>query len=259
VVVDGAWAGWSLARLWQEKREEIFGVDGPDGPFPILCKVLDAREKLSVQVHPPTAVCGELQGEPKDEVWYLMDADPGSKLYVGLRAGATREALERSLDEGGTEGLLHTLTPVPGESIFLPSGRLHAIGGGFLILEIQQNSDTTYRVYDWGRVGLDGKPRQLHVPQAMRSIDFADVEPGMRPAGDGELVRSPAFFVNRHTLSPGDDWKPEDGRFRIVVVAEGAATCGGAAFKRGAFFLLPKDGAPVLAGDGGAVLLEAGV
>lgn len=259
VVADGPWAGRTLGDLWRSQRAEIFGIEGGPERFPVLCKVLDARDKLSVQVHPPAPVCAALDGESKDEVWYLIDVDPGAELYVGLRQGVTREALEKSLHEGGTGELLHVLRPQPGESIFLPSGRLHAIGAGLMILEIQQNSDTTYRVHDWDRVGLDGQPREMHVAQAMASTDFHDIEPAMRPAADGDLVRCEHFFVERRSLGGAATWRPEDGRFRLVAVADGPVTCGGAAFRKGDFFLLPKDGPPVEAGPGGAVVLLAGL
>ena len=259
VVADGPWAGRTLGDLWRSHRAEVFGVEGGPERFPVLCKVLDARDKLSVQVHPPAPVCAALNGESKDEVWYLIDVDPGAELYVGLRDGVTREALEKSLHEGGTGELLHVLHPQPGESIFLPSGRLHAIGAGLMILEIQQNSDTTYRVYDWDRVGLDGQPRQLHIEQAMASIDFADIEPSLRPSGDGDLVRCAAFFVERRSLAAGSGWSPDDQRFRIVAVADGAVGCGGDLFRRGDYFLVPARGAPVVAASGAAVILVAGL
>ena len=259
VVGRGPWAGWTLGRLWRERRDEVFGVAGGPERFPLLCKLLDARDKLSVQVHPPQAVCAALQGQPKDEVWYLLDVEPGADLYAGLRRGATREALAASLREGGTAALLHVLRPQAGESIFLPSGRLHAIGAGLLILEIQQNSDTTYRVYDWDRVGLDGQPRQLHIEQAMASIDFADIEPSLRPSGDGDLVRCAAFLVERRSLAAGTGWSPDDQRFRIVAVAAGAVGCGGDLFRRGDYFLVPARGAPVVAASGAAVILVAGL
>jgi mannose-6-phosphate isomerase len=256
VVRDGPWQGRSLGELWSRHRQEIFGLTGGPDRFPILCKVLDARDKLSVQVHPPLPVCPQLAGEPKDEVWYLMEVDPQAELYAGLKTGATRADFEQSLRHGGMDRLLHTIRPAAGESIFLPSGRLHAIGAGFLILEIQQNSDTTYRVYDWDRAGLDGKPRQMHPAQAMASTDFQDFEPAMRPAGDGDLARCAGFFVQQASLPDGAALDATaDGRFRIVAVARGRLSCAGRQFQAGDFFLLPPRAAPLVGGSGALALL----
>ena len=116
-----------------------------------MVKWLDCQEKLSLQVHPPAAIAPELKGEPKTENWYIAEAEPHANLMAGLKTGVSREQFEQGLQAQALEPLVHTLSVQAGESIFIPSGRIHAIGGGNLILEIQQNSDTTYRVYDWGR------------------------------------------------------------------------------------------------------------
>lgn len=259
IVREGPWIGLTLEQLWTLHRTEVFGVTGGPERFPILCKVLDARDKLSVQVHPPAAVCPQLRGESKDEVWYLLEVDDGAELYAGLRRGVTKTDFERALREGGMAGLLHVLRPRAGESIFLASGRLHAIGAGFLILEIQQNSDTTYRVYDWDRVGLDGQPRQMHVDEAIVSTDFHDFEPPMRPEADGDLIRCPHFFVEQSTLAPGTSRNAtDDGKFRLVAVAKGKVTCGDTLLHPGDFALLPRDAAP-LATENGATVLLAGL
>jgi mannose-6-phosphate isomerase len=262
VVAGGPWDGWSLGRLWREKNGELFGLpaDAAGGRFPILCKILDARDRLSVQVHPPAAACAALGGEPKDEAWFVLDADPGAELFVGLRPGTCRADLERALLHGGAGRLLHVLRPHPGESIFLPSGRLHAIGAGFLIAEIQQNSDTTYRLHDWDRAGLDGHPRELHPAESLASIDFSDTAPALRPPGDGELAACPTFRLEQLTLAPGEAWRAADGRFRLVCVASGTCRCGDARFKRGEFFLLPTAGPSLApAADHPAVVLLAGL
>jgi mannose-6-phosphate isomerase len=178
VIANGPLAGKDLRWLMEHHRRDVLGPNAAaTGPFPLLVKILDAEQTLSVQVHPPAGVAERLGGEPKTELWYVTDARPDAALYVGLKRGVTREDFERRLREGTVAEALHRVPVRAGDVMFLPSGRLHAIGGGLIIFEIQQNSDTTYRVFDWNRVGLDGKPRELHPEASLASIDFADYEP----------------------------------------------------------------------------------
>jgi len=243
VVNHGPLTGTSLHQLWTQHREEIFGSGLKDHPrFPILIKVLDARDDLSIQVHPPAALAASLGGEPKTEMWYIADCEPGAKLYVGLKSGVTKEDFEQAIADGSVESCVHAITPRPGESIFIPSGRLHAIGAGFLIHEIQQNSDTTYRVFDWNRLGLDGKPRDLHVAQSLASIDFNDFEPTM-DTPDGETLASCDYFrTDRKILGTGQAISnPDPGKFSILSVAEGELKSrSGRQFVKGSFLLLPS-------------------
>lgn len=244
VIVSGRpGAGLSLNDLWTRYREPVFGrrlLDHPSPRFPILVKILDARDDLSIQVHPPAEVAEGLGGEPKTEMWYIARAEPGSKLYVGLRAGVSRDDFESGISDGQTRDQVHALEPKAGESIFIPSGRLHAIGGGLLIYEIQQNSDTTYRVYDWDRPGSDGKPRALHVEESLQCIDFDDVEPVMdEPAGDC-LVQCEYFEVRRRVLEPGASTPiARTGEGAIVSVVSGKVLSGEDSFSAGDFFLVP--------------------
>jgi mannose-6-phosphate isomerase len=258
VVDGGPLDGKSLHELWGTRREEIFGAGLWDAArFPILIKVLDARDDLSIQVHPPVRLAAELGGEPKTEMWFIADCEPGAKLYVGLKHGVTRADFERSIVDGTVAECVHAIAPKPGDSIFIPSGRLHAIGAGFLIHEIQQNSDTTYRVFDWNRCGLDGKPRELHVEQSLASIDFEDFEPGMDvPAGE-VLASCPYFTTSRKLLSAGQSL---DGvaaeRFAIVSVVAGTLrSAGGRHFGKGSFPLLPRGAAPLTAMEDTTVLV----
>jgi len=237
IVDGGEFDGKSLHDLWVEHRETIFG-GGEGERFPLLMKILDAREKLSVQVHPPAAIAPELGGEPKTEMWYVAAAEPGAELYIGLRDGVSKQGFVESIGQGTTAEQLHPVAGRAGESIFIPSGRLHAIGAGYLIFEIQQNSDTTYRVFDWNRVGLDGKPRDLHVDESIACIDFDDHEPAM-DAPDGELLAEcPEFRVERWTLESGRNAAAEGG-FAIIAVTEGSLRCGSSQFRAGDFFLIP--------------------
>lgn len=258
VVDHGPLAGSSLHELWTARREEIFG-EGFDAParFPILIKVLDARDDLSIQVHPPVQLAAGLGGEPKTEMWFIADCEPGAQLYVGLKRGVTKAAFEQAIANGTVAECVHAVRPQPGDSIFIASGRLHAIGAGFLIHEIQQNSDTTYRVFDWNRLGLDGHPRALHVAQSLASIDFEDFEPAMdTPVGE-RLASCPYFNTDQKSLPAGQVLtNPVAGQFAILSVVEGSlASAAGRHFGKGQFLILPRDGAPLTALEASSVLL----
>lgn len=149
------------------------------GKFPLLIKLLDANKPLSVQVHPDDAYANEHeQGElGKTEMWYVLHAEADAQLIYGLKPGVTPELFRQALDAGELETWLHYLPVQSGDTIFVSSGSLHALLKGVIVAEIQQNSDTTYRVYDWNRVGDDGKPRPLHIDKAMDVINFDLIEP----------------------------------------------------------------------------------
>ena len=255
-VATGVHAGRTLHELWVEQREELFGAGlehaGPD--FPLLLKILDARRHLSVQVHPPASAAAELGGEAKTEMWYVLAADPGAKLFVGVKEGVNREAFERAGAEGRTEEMLHVLEPKAGEFLFIPSGRLHAIGAGLVLFEMQQNSDTVYRVFDWNRVGLSGVPRELHTDEALRCIDFDDVAPTMGEAQGELLVACDHFRVERWAIKPGTARGGGEDRFALYTVVEGVARCGASSFEAGSSFLLPVGGAPLETPSGAVVL-----
>lgn len=244
-VDGGVYDGQTITQLWADRstRDQIFGPDAPDDDrFPLLCKILDCREKLSIQVHPPAAVAEKLGGEPKTEVWYIADADPGAEMYVGVKQGIDQQAFQEALENGTAEEVVHTLKPNKGDYIFIESGRLHAIGAGLLIYEIQQNSDTTYRVYDWNRMGLDGKPRQLHVEESMQCIDFTDVEPGLDSSDNEVICECEHFTLEEHSLSAGDALEAvTKGRFAIITVVDGELTMpgGSANSVEGDFFITP--------------------
>lgn len=177
-IVNGPLAGRNLHWLMQHHRSELMGKAADlHGRFPLLVKILDAEEKLSLQVHPPAGKAHALGGEPKTEMWYITKANHGAELYVGLRNGVTRQEFESKIADGSVAKCFHRISVCAGDAMFLPSGRVHAIGAGLVIFEIQQNSDTTYRVFDWNRVDAQGKPRQLHVKESLECIDFEDFEP----------------------------------------------------------------------------------
>ncbi|MEN9535728.1 MAG: hypothetical protein RLZ22_749 [Verrucomicrobiota bacterium] len=243
IVESGPLAGKSLHELWTAHREEIFGRGYDQHPrFPILIKILDSRDDLSIQVHPPVALAASLKGEPKTEMWFIADCDAGAKLYVGLKNGVTRENFEAAIADGTVADCVHAVSPKPGDSIFIASGRLHAIGAGFLIHEIQQNSDTTYRVFDWNRLGLDGQPRELHVAESLASIDFNDFEPSMdQPQGD-TLAACEYFKTDRKKVLSGKSiTNPDAEKFSILSVVDGALkSADGRRFGKGQFILMPK-------------------
>jgi len=244
VVHEGPLKGKTLHELWTDHRSEIFGEKhrtNPSPRFPLLIKLLDARERLSVQVHPPLSRAAELGGEPKTECWYFLHAAEGASIYAGLKQGVTREAFEKALNDGTVEETLHRAPSHTGESIFIPSGRLHAIGEGLVIVEVQQNSDTTYRVFDWNRNGLDGKPRELHIGESMTSIDFDDFEPALTAASAEIVADCPFFSVKKYALPEplALDQLKQSEDFAIITCLSGLIECGGVQLKPGFFMLLP--------------------
>ena len=255
VIANGPLAGNDLRWLMENHAAEILGGAKPaaERRFPLLCKILDAREKLSLQVHPPASKAAELRGEPKTEMWFITDAAPDASLDVGLKRGVTRAEFEKKISDGSVADCFHRIPVKAGDAMFLPSGRVHAIGDGLVIFEIQQNSDTTYRVFDWNRVGLDGQPRELHVAQSLASIDFNDFEPKLVPAnyrqGPGfkfrQLVEDPLFNVQEMVFENAGSVKPAGQYLRIVALTKGAATITDdssgivAELKSGDFCLIP--------------------
>jgi mannose-6-phosphate isomerase len=238
VVARGPLVGTTLHELWTVFRKDVFGANVPDAPrFPLLAKILDAQETLSVQVHPPAKMAAELKGEPKTEMWYLLDAAKGAELFAGFRRGTARADFEQALAKGSVAELLHRIPVRAGDAMFIPSGRCHAIGAGCLIVEIQQNSDTTYRVFDWNRKGLDGKPRALHVAESLASIDFDDHEPALAPRADETVASCEEFHVEHWSLAAPRADTSADGV--IFTVLGGSVECCGERFAQGQFFILP--------------------
>lgn len=238
VVTNGPLKGKTLHELWIDYRKEIFGNLADAPRFPLLIKLLDAREKLSLQVHPPEKIAGKLGGEPKTECWYVAVADPGAEIFVGFREPITRERFERSLRAGSAADHVDTIRVKTGDAMFLPGGRFHAVGAGNLLVEIQQNSDTTYRVFDWNRVDQNGKPRQLHVDEALECIDFTDVAPKLvEPKGE-PLVRHELFEIQKWNLDAPREVTPR-GQFAIVCCLSGKVSCADVDLAPGEFFFLP--------------------
>jgi mannose-6-phosphate isomerase len=238
VVANGPLKGKTLHDLWTQHRKQIFG-DATDAPrFPLLLKLLDAHETLSLQVHPPGQFAGKLGGEPKTEFWYVAAAKPGAELLLGFRKPSARDRFEQALREGTAADYVHKIPVRPGDAAFLPAGRLHAVSAGNLLIEIQQNSDTTYRVFDWNRVDDKGKQRQLHIEQALRCIDFEDVAPKLvEPQGE-LLVRHKLFEVQKWTLDGRREAAPF-GQFAIICCLTGSLSCASVELAPGEIFLVP--------------------
>jgi mannose-6-phosphate isomerase len=239
VVADGPLKSKTLHELWSQQRKEVFG-DVPSAPrFPLLIKLLDAQEKLSLQVHPPETIAAKLGGEPKTEFWYVAAAEPDAELFVGFKRSTSRDKFEKALRAGSAADHVQTLTVKAGDSMFLPAGRFHGIGGGNLLVEIQQNSDTTYRVFDWNRVdSTTGKPRQLHVDQALACIDFNDVAPNLiKPEGE-LLVRHELFEIQKWNLESSREIAAR-GQFAIVCCLSGSLHCADVDLRPREFFLVP--------------------
>jgi mannose-6-phosphate isomerase len=235
-VRDGPHAGSTLRALMEASSEAILGAARParDGRFPLLVKFIDANDHLSVQVHPDDATAARLSGgaEGKTEAWFIVAAEPGAVLYAGLREDVTAEAFAAVADGPGVVELLRRFEVRPGDCLLVPGGTVHAIGKGITLLEVQQNSDTTYRLYDWGRVGLDGKPRETHVEKALRCVAFGAPANGptraaFEPAGANleraSLARSDHFEMTR-LRATGDVHLDTEGSFRIYAVVGGAGT-----------------------------------
>jgi mannose-6-phosphate isomerase len=262
-VAGGPLAGQTLRSVMSAHAEELMGPGWPpERPFPILVKWLDCRERLSLQVHPPAALAAELGGEPKTENWYIADSAQGAQLIVGLRRGATRAQFEQAIADGTLEQCVHRFPVAVGDSILVRSGEVHAIDGGSLILEIQQNSDTTYRVYDWGRVGLDGKPRTLHLSHSLRSIDWEAYEPAPVRAAptSGVIADCEEFRIRRVVLDPGEKLELRAGEQpRLLSVVRGRVGAGRGGervvLERGANILVPYTAGVSVVADGAAIVL----
>jgi mannose-6-phosphate isomerase len=233
VVSNGPLAGTSLRRLVQERGRELLGRHAPLPRFPLIFKYLDCQRDLSVQVHPNDAAAARLDPPDlgKTEAWLVLDSAPGSRIFAGLKSAIDRETLICEVAKGRTELCLHSFEASVGQCVFIPAGTVHALGAGLLVAEIQQASDTTYRLYDWDRVGPDGQPRKLHVNEALRSIDYSarqiysqTPQPTDQPHVE-RLVSCDEFVLDRWVVTSEQPLGGDD-RFHILSVLEGEALLG---------------------------------
>ena len=265
----GPLAGTTLGQLVAERGEELLGRHHPQDRFPLLLKFLDATRTLSVQVHPDDARAARLNPPDlgKTEAWVVLAAEPGSTIYAGLKPGVGHQALAEAIRGGTCQELLHRFQPEVGDCVFIAAGTVHALGEGLLVAEIQQSSDTTYRLFDWDRLGPDGKPRQLHVEQALEAIDYdrGPVGPQQphetgRP-GISRLVECEKFILD-HWRFDAPQPAGGDRRCHIISVLGGSLRVErdptGRAIPPGGTVLLPAGlGQVELRPQGGTVLLDA--
>ncbi len=253
VVEEGPLRGTSLHELVIDRGQELLGRHHPKPRFPLLLKYLDAHRRLSVQVHPDDNLAARmgLSDPGKTEAWVVLQADPGSVVWVGFNQPLDRQTLRRAIRAGQLEGLLHRFEPEVSQCLFLPAGTVHALGEGLLVAEIQQNSNNTFRLFDWNRLGTDGKPRPLHIEEALEAIDYR--QRAIRPhpprptdrAGIEQLVRCEQLILDRRTLAAPQTAGGE-GRCHIFSVLQGSVAVEG-----------DPSGAPL--GSGRTVLLPAAV
>jgi mannose-6-phosphate isomerase len=232
IVAEGPQAGLSLRQLLSQQPADLLGAAASTTAFPWLVKFLDIEDWLSVQVHPDEQAVKTLwPGEgSKTEAWFVLEAAPGSRVYAGLREGVDAQTLRAALQKGTVADCLHSFEPKPGDCIFLPSGTVHAGGGGILLAEVQQTSDATFRLFDWNRRDAQGKSRTLHMDEALAAIhwDYGPVQPIAVPAFSDpvsasvhkELVRCPFFqldYLRQVNVYPLRD----AGRLQVLIVLRG--------------------------------------
>lgn len=268
VVEFGPLAGTTLGDLVGQRGTDLLGRHYPQRQFPLLLKFLDADQTLSVQVHPDDARAATLDPPDlgKTEAWVVLEAEPQSRIYAGLKPGVDRDTLTAAMRNGRCQDCLHSFAPSPGDCVFLPAGTVHALGAGLLVAEIQQSSDVTYRLFDWNRLGPDGRPRPLHVERALDAIDFnrGPVEPQQpRPTERPQVVR--LVECDRFVWDRGEFDAPlttvGDGRCHILAVLAGAVRIegdpAGTALSRGGTALLPASlGTVAIVPQGMTVVLD---
>jgi mannose-6-phosphate isomerase len=239
VVRAGPLTGATLGALMREQADAVLGqhaalATSGVGGFPLLMKLLDCNRTLSVQVHPNDTQAAKLlpPDRGKTEAWVVLAAEPGSKIYAGLKSGVTRDDLAAALARGDVAALLYEFEPDVGDCVFIPAGTVHALGAGLVIAEIQQASDTTFRLFDWNRVDADGKPRPLHIEESLATVDYArgPVAPQTpQPTaivGRERLVECDKFILDRVTFAAPTTIGGDD-RCRVLAMVEGAVSAAG--------------------------------
>ncbi|MGF9917051.1 type I phosphomannose isomerase catalytic subunit [Paenibacillus ehimensis] len=254
-VVNGKLAGMGLDQIREQYGSEFFGSKGfseKNGRFPLLIKLLDCQDDLSVQVHPNDHYERLPQGElGKTEMWYILDAKPGAKIIYGLKDGVTREQLAQAIEQNRILDCLNEVTAEAGDSFYIPAGTVHALGAGVLVAEIQQNSDSTYRLYDYDRLGLDGKPRELHIEDSLNVIAYENsgatyMKTNLNASGEWlTLARSPFFVTEKGRVEGSWPLQTSPESFVIHIICEGTGSIrwadGELNVKPGECYLLPAN------------------
>ena len=225
IVRYGPLTGKSLGELMREDPQALTGISTPS-TFPLLFKFLDAHKVLSVQVHPDDQAASQRTppDRGKTEAWYVVEAEPGSKIYAGLRAGIDEPTLRQAITAGTCEEVLHVIEPKVGDCIFIPAGTVHAIGAGLVIAEIQQSSDITFRLFDWNRVDNNNTPRALHLDEGIEATRFlgpvklspkkSTTDPAVR-----RLVECPYFFFDE--VLPTSAWATAGNCCELIAILSG--------------------------------------
>lgn len=245
VITNGRLKGQTLASAIKNYPVEITGEPYFEGPFPLLIKFLDAHDFLSVQVHPDEQAVERMgRGQPKTECWYIISAEPGAVIYKGLKKGVTKRRFAEAIEKGNVADLLARVPVEPGQCHFLPAGTVHAIGPGLIIAEIQLPSDTTYRVFDWNRVDQNGKSRELHIEQALESINFNMSEDELPVTTIGRLVNCQYFIIDKGHQAKNCEVLLSPGEIKVLIILSGSGTTLGAdgynvEFKAGDCLLIP--------------------
>ncbi len=264
VVLNGPAAGQTLQALVAEHAVELLGQHADQSQFPLLFKFLDCNRDLSVQVHPTDEQATQLDPPDlgKSEAWVVLGAEPGSKIFAGLKPNVTCESLRAAIEAGTCDHCLHAIQPQVGDCFFIEPGTVHTLGAGLLIAEIQQASDITFRLFDWNRVDVNGKSRQLHIEQSLATIDFSrgPVAP-QKPlptgrAGRERLIDGGKFILDR---CRGRLPKPlgDDDRFHLLAILDGTVEIAGETFTAGETCLLPASAGRLEATpDGMATFLD---
>ena len=252
VVSNGELEGKSIREILEENPQGIMGTAVKGTQFPLLIKLIDAKQKLSVQVHPNDQTAATFGGEAKTEMWYMLGDNP-TQVYCGLNDGVTKESFQQAVANGTSGDTMRPVPVVKESAVFVRGGRVHAIDEGCLILEIQQNSNTTYRLYDWGRVGADGQPRELHIDQAIDVINFDDnenpiVEPKVLIDTENfqclDVLKCEYFQLEKLTFTASVEVPMSGKTFHALFVSEGEA-------------LIEWDGGKITAPAGTSVLVPA--
>ena len=249
----GEYDGKTLESVIKEGgKSKIAGTSSEKFPyFPVLIKLIDAKDNLSVQVHPDNDYAARVEHEfGKTEMWYVLDAAPGATLIYGFKNKIGKEEFKQAIESNTLLDVLNVVEVKKGDMFFIEAGTVHAIGKGALIAEIQQNSNSTYRVYDYGRLGKDGKPRELHIQKA---IDVSKTEPakyGTKPFGKKEeisggtrqmLTECPLFSVYNYELCGKIELNANEESFNHILVVDGSGKIGGREFKKGDSFFVPAN------------------